>query len=97
MLIMHNVIVEPSSRGSSSTSYQEQSLVVKTRHKDTRKRHHHQVSSSKGFDFSDVNNTLTHNSLRVNSHHSCVQSSAAPPHRGDDKVSISDEDEIIGI
>ena len=96
-ILKHNVNVEQTSRGSSSTSYQEQSLVVKTRHKETRKRHHHQVSSSEDFDFSDVNNTLTHNSPRVNSHHSCVQSSAAPPHRDDDKVSTSDEDEIIGI
>ena len=36
----------------------------------------------------------THKSPRVNLHHSCVQSSKAPAHRHDDKVSIPDEEEM---
>ena len=89
----HNVSIEQLSRGSSSTSFQEQSLVVKTRHKETRKRHHHEVSSSEDSDDSDGNDTPTHKSPKANSHHSCVQS-AAPAHRDDDKVSIPDEEEM---
>ena len=67
--------------------------MVKTRHKDTRKRHHHEVSSSEDSNDSDGNDTSTHKSPKVNSHHSCVQS-AAPAHRDDDKVSIPDEEEM---
>ena len=70
------------------TSSQEQSLVVKTRHKETRKSHHPEVSSLKNSDDSDSNNTPTHKSPMINSHHSCVQSSTAPAHIDDDKVSI---------
>ena len=80
-------------RGSSSTSSQEQSLVVKTRHQETRKRHHHEVSSLEGSDDSD-NDAPTHKSPRVNSHHSCVQSSTTPVYRDDHKVSIQDEEEM---
>ena len=36
-ILTHNVNVEETSRGSSSTSSQEKSLVVKNRHKETRK------------------------------------------------------------
>ena len=42
----------------------------------------------------DGNDTPTHNSPRVNSHHSCVQSSAPAHHRDDDKVSIPNEKEM---
>ena len=52
-ILKFNVNVEQISRGSSSTSSQEQSLVVKTRHKETRNRHHHEVSSSEDSDGSD--------------------------------------------
>ena len=52
-ILTHNVNVEQTLRGSSSTSSQEQSLVVKTRHKETRNRHHHEVSSSEDSDGSD--------------------------------------------
>ena len=45
-ILTHNVNVKKTSRGSNSTFSQEQSLVVKTRHKKTRKRHHHEVSCS---------------------------------------------------
>ena len=84
------------SRGSSSTSFQEQSLVVKTRYKETRKRHHHIVSSSEDSDVSNDNDTPTYKCPRVNnSHHSCVQSSTAPAHhRDDDTVIIPDEEEM---
>ena len=92
-ILTHNVNVEQTSRGSSSTSSQEQFLVVKTIHKETRKRHCHEVSSSEDFEDSDGNDTHTHKSPKVNSHHSCVQSTA-PAHRDDDKVSIPDEEEM---
>ena len=92
-ILTHNVNVEQTSRGSSSTSSQEQFLVVKTIHKETRKRHYHEVSSSEDFEDSDGNDTPTHKSPKVNSHHSCVQSTA-PAHRDDDKVSIPDEEEM---
>ena len=65
---------------------EEQSLVVKTRTRETRKRHYHEVSSSEDFDDSDGNDMPTHKSHKVNLHHSCVQSSKAPAHRDDDKV-----------
>ena len=67
--------------------------MVKTRNKETRKRHQHEVSSSEDSHDLDDNDTPTHKSPKVNSHHSCVQS-AAPAHRDDDKVSIPDEEEI---
>ena len=93
-ILKHNVNVEHTSKGSSSSSSQEQFLVVKTRHKETRKRYHHEVSSSKDSDDSDGNDAPFHKTPRVNSHHSCVQSSTAPAHRDDDKVSIPDEEEM---
>ena len=93
-ILKYNVNFEQTSRGSSSTSSQKQSLVVKTRYKETGKRHHHEVSSSEDSDDSDGNDAPTHKSPRVNSHHSCVQSSAAPAHRDDDKVSIPGEEEM---
>ena len=67
--------------------------MVKTRHKKTRKRHHHEVSSSEDSNDSDGNDTPTYKSLKVNSHHSCAQSTA-PSQRDDDKVSIPDEEEM---
>ena len=67
--------------------------MVKTRHEETRKRHHHEVSSSEDSDDLDGNDTPTHKSPRVNSLHSCVQSSA-PAHHRDDEVSIPDGEEI---
>ena len=42
--------------------------------RETRKRHHHEVSSWEDSDDSDVNDMLTHKSPRVNSLCSCVQS-----------------------
>ena len=91
-ILRYNVNVEQTTRGSSSTSSQKQ--WVKIRHKKTRKRHHHEVFSSEDSDGSDGNDMPTHKSPRVNSHHSCVQSSTAPAHRDDDKVSIPDEEEM---
>ena len=67
--------------------------MVKTRHKETRKRRHHEVSSSEDSDDSD-NDPSTHKSPRVYFHHSCVQSSTAPAHRDDDKIGIPDEGEM---
>ena len=67
-ILTHNVNVEQTSSG--STSSQEKSLVVKTRHKETRKRNHHYVSSSEDSNDSDGNDTPTHKSPKVNSHHS---------------------------
>ena len=61
-ILKHNVNDEQTSRGSSSTSSQEQSLVVKTRHKETRKMNHHDVSSSQDSDDSDDSGTPTHKS-----------------------------------
>ena len=66
--------------------------MVKTRHKETRKRH--EVFSSEDSDDSEGNAMPTHKSPRVNSHHSCVQLSTAPAHRDGDKVSIPDEEEM---
>ena len=91
-ILKHNVNVEKTSRGSSLTSSQEQS-VVKTWQKETIRKHHHEVSSSEDSDDSDGNDTPTHKNPRVNSYYSCVQSSA-PAHRDDDKVSIWDEEEM---
>ena len=68
--------------------------MVKTKHKETRKKHHHEVSSLEDSDDSDGNDTPTNKSPRVNSHHSCVQSSTTPAHSDDDKVSIPDEKEM---
>ena len=81
-ILKHNVNVEQNSKDSSSTSSHKQSLVVKTKHKETRKRYHHEVSSSEDSDDNDT---------PLNSYHNCVQSSTAPAHRDDDKVSILDE------
>ena len=67
--------------------------MVKTRHKETRKRHHHEVSSSEDSEDSNGNDTPTHKNPKVNYHHSCVQS-AAPAYRDNDKVSIPDEEEV---
>ena len=53
MILKHNVNVEQTSKGRSSTASLEQSLVVKTRHKEARIRHQHKVSSTKDFDDSD--------------------------------------------
>ena len=95
-ILKYNVNFGQTSRGSSSTSFQEQSLVVKTRYKETRKRHHHIVSSSEDSDDSNDNDTPTYKCPMVNnSHHSCVQSSTAPAHhRDDDTVIIPDEEEM---
>ena len=41
-ILNRNVNVEQTSKGSSSISSQEQSLVVNIRHKETRKVHHHE-------------------------------------------------------
>ena len=71
-ILKHNVNVEQTSRGSSSTASKEQSLVVRTRHKETRKSHHHEVSSFEGSDDSNDNDTPTHKNPGVNSHHNCV-------------------------
>ena len=46
-ILKQNVNDEQTSRGRSSNSCHEQSLVVKTRHEETRKINHHEVSSSK--------------------------------------------------
>ena len=62
--------------------------MVKTRHRETWKRHHHEVFSSEDSDDSDDNNTPTNKSPRP------VQSSTSPTHRDDDKVSIPDEEEM---
>ena len=91
-ILKHNVNVEQTSRASSSASSQEQPIVVKTRHKGTRKRHHHEIYSLEDSDDSDDNNFPIHKSPRVNSHHSCVQSSTA--RRDDDKASIPDEEKM---
>ena len=76
-ILNDNANVEQTSRGSILTSSEEQSLVVKTRHKETRKMHHHEVSSLEDCDDSDENYAPTHKSPRINSHDSCVQSSTA--------------------
>ena len=67
--------------------------MAKTRHKEIRKRHHYQVSSSEDFDDSDDNDTRTHKSPRINFHDSYVQLSTAAAQGNDDKVSIPDEEE----
>ena len=78
------------SKGCSSTNSQEQSLVVKTRHKETRKRHHDKVSSSEDSVDSDDNDVPTHKSPRVNPIKTVC--SHQQHHRDDDKVSIADEE-----
>ena len=89
-ILNHNVDVEQNSRGSSWTSSQEQLRPdIKRLGKVIS-----EVSSSEDSDNSDDNNTLTHKSPKVNSHHRCVQSSTKPAYRDDDKVSIPDEDEM---
>ena len=96
-ILKHNFNVEQTSTGSSSTSSQEQYLVVKTKYKEIRKRHHHEVSSLEDSDDSDDNDPPTHKSVRVNSHYSYVQSSTALAHRDDDKVNIPDGEEMNRI
>ena len=88
--VKHNVNVEQTSRGSSSTISQERSLVVKNRHKETRKRHHDEVSFSEDSVDSDDNDTPNHKSLRVNP--ITAVCSHQQHHRDDDKVSIADEE-----
>ena len=88
------VNIEQTLRGSSPTFCHEQPLVVKTRQKETRKKHNHDDSSSEDSDDSDDNDTPTLKSPRVNSHHSCVKSSIVPAHREDDKVSIPDKEKM---
>ena len=68
--------------------------MAKTRHKETRNRYHHDVFSPENSDDSDDNDTPTHKSPRVNSHHICVQSSTASAHRDNNKVSLSDEEKM---
>ena len=53
-ILKHNVNVEQTSKDISSTSSHKQSLVVKTKHKETRKRYHHEVSSSEDSDDNDT-------------------------------------------
>ena len=67
--------------------------MVKIRHKETQKRHHHEVSSSEVSDNSNGNDTPTHKSPKVSSHHNCVQS-AAPAHRDGDKLIIPDKEKM---
>ena len=86
-ILKHNINVEQTSRGYSSTSSQEQSLVVKIRQKETRKRHHHKVSSVKDSDDSDGTDMPTHKSPRVNSLHGCGQS-PGPAHHRDNEYEI---------
>ena len=76
-IINDNVNAEQTSRGSILTSSEEQSLVVKTRHKETRKMDPHEVSSLEDSHDSDENYAPTHESPRINSNDSCVQSSTA--------------------
>ena len=59
-ILKHNGNVEQTSRGISSTISSEQSLVVKTGHIETRKRHYHEVSSLEDSDDSDDNDTPIH-------------------------------------
>ena len=68
--------------------------MVKTRLKATRKRHHHEVSSSEDSDDSDGNDMPTHKIPRVNSIYRCGQSPVPVHHRDDDKVSVPDEEEM---
>ena len=69
-ILKHNVNVKQISRGSSSTSSKEQSLVVKNRQKETETRNHHEVSFWEDSDDLDGNDTPTHKSPSVNSLHS---------------------------
>ena len=92
-MFSNNTFCNLLTRNSPGTS-QEQSPVVKTKHKETKKRHPYQDSSSEDSDDADDSDTPTHKSPRVNSHHSCVQLSTAPAHGDDDKVSIPDEEEM---
>ena len=64
-ILKHNVNVEQTSKDSSSTSSHKQPLVVKTKHRETRKRYHHEVFSSEDSDDNDT---------PLNSYHNCVQS-----------------------
>ena len=68
--------------------------MAKTRHKEARKRHHHNVSSLDGSNDSDDNDNPTHKGPRVTSHHSFVQSSTEPSHRHNNEVSAPDEEEM---
>ena len=68
--------------------------MIKTRYNETRKRYHHEVSSAEDSDNSDGNDTPPHKRPRANSFHSCVQPSTTLAHRGDDKVSVPDEQEM---
>ena len=79
-ILMRNVNVEQTSKSSSLTTSHEQSLVVKTRHNTIRKGYHNEVSSSEDSANSEDNNSPNHKSPRVNPHHSCVLSLAAPAH-----------------
>ena len=81
-----DVDVEQTLRDRSLTTSQEQSLVVKTGNEEPRKRHHRIASSSDVSDDSDNNDTPSHKRSRAKSQ-SCVQSSAAPAYRYDDKES----------
>ena len=56
--------------------------------------YHYEFLSSEDSNNSDDNYKPTHKSLSVNSPHSFVESSTAPVHRNDDKVSIQDEEEM---
>ena len=83
-IFKRNVNVEQTSKSSSLTTSHEQSLVVKTRHETTRKGYHNEVSSSEDSGDSEDNNRPNHKSPRVNSHHGCVLSLAAPAHCSDE-------------
>ena len=67
--------------------------MVKNNNEEPRKRHHYVASSSDDSDDSDDNNTPSHKSPKSKSQ-SCVQLSAAPVHRVDDKESKTNEEKM---
>ena len=68
--------------------------MVTTKHKETKESHHHEASFLEDSDDSGDIDAPTHKRPRINSHHNTAQSSTAPTHRDDDKVSIPDEEKM---
>ena len=81
------------------TTSHEQTLVVSTRYKETRKMCYYEAYSSEDSDYSDDNDynddsddndMPSHERSKINLQN-CAHSSTAPAQRDDDKVTIPDE------
>ena len=91
-ILKHNVNVEQTSKDSSSTSSHKQSLVVKTKHKETRKRYHHEVSSSEDSDDRDDDKVSIPDEKKMKRNLKALQWESDENNTGKDRVDDGDDD-----